>query len=486
MTNQGLTEDLAGLATALESVDLRGAAILDAPVASVRDRLVSTIRSYLIPRVESPESPFLVVFAGPTGAGKSTLVNSLAGLDISTAGPVRPTTSVPLALAAAEIDRVVDGVDCGVVVGGAPILEHMTLVDTPDIDSTSSGHRVIAERLVDQADIVVFVTSALRYADDVPWELLRRSQSRGATIIPVINRVGAGSTGVLPDFKERLAAAGIDSPPVRLPEHHLEPGAQRVPSLAVRELRRRLYQVATDRSGHQGQVVNRVINNLFDQVRVVQAGIVELERALEAIAEEMRTAIVATARIPTRVRPYASLNLAPPSRGGIRGWARRSQPRAVALARWEETMKAGLVAELESSLRQAVATHGAKVIPLGSGLSTLTSDAGVMLHDAVDGWIDQIHQLAEGDTHPRLKVMTVLAAGLTPVDDEVSSAVLGAGHTAMADAARDALWSRVEVVHNHLGERLAEAWRQATGQPDPGDLAVRLAAVVAAYQFADA
>ncbi|HZD22448.1 MAG TPA: GTPase, partial [Acidimicrobiia bacterium] len=71
-----------------------------------RDRLVRTIQHYLIPRAIDPTTPLTVVFAGPTGAGKSTLINSLTGLNVSVAGPLRPTTTNPLVLASA--DRVHD------------------------------------------------------------------------------------------------------------------------------------------------------------------------------------------------------------------------------------------------------------------------------------------------------------------------------------------------------------------------------------------
>ncbi|HEX9762587.1 MAG TPA: GTPase, partial [Acidimicrobiia bacterium] len=204
----GLTDDLTRLAASLEALELRGSAAV-AGFAATRDRLVSVIRSYLIPRIDNPDEPLLVVVAGPTGSGKSTLVNTLAGLDLSLTGPMRPTTTVPLVLTRAarhEAGMSVGGVECVVRTGLAPILEHMSLIDTPDIDSTSVEHRVVAEILIDHADIVMFVTSALRYADNVPWEVLRRALSRGTTVIPVLNRVGAESGAALLDFRALLSA----------------------------------------------------------------------------------------------------------------------------------------------------------------------------------------------------------------------------------------------------------------------------------------
>jgi energy-coupling factor transporter ATP-binding protein EcfA2 len=179
--------------------------------ARERDRVVRTLRSYVIPRLTAPSTPLLVVFAGPTGAGKSTLVNSVSGLEIAETGPLRPTTKVPVVLAAdgSGYERV-GGVDCLVVEGGAPILASVTLVDTPDLDSTSTGHRAAAEIMIDNADVVVFVSSALRYADLVPWEVLRRARSRGAPLIHVLNRVTSGATGALSDYQSRLTQEGAE------------------------------------------------------------------------------------------------------------------------------------------------------------------------------------------------------------------------------------------------------------------------------------
>ena len=150
-----------------------------------RDRLVRAIRSYLMPRIESPAAPLLVVFAGSTGAGKSTLLNSLTGIDVSETGALRPTTREPVVLSA-DPDRyqMVGGVECVTVGGAAPILESLAFADTPDIDSTAARHREVAEIMIDHADIVVFVSSASRYGDLVPWEVIRRARSRGAAPAP--------------------------------------------------------------------------------------------------------------------------------------------------------------------------------------------------------------------------------------------------------------------------------------------------------------
>src|SRR3712207_4929111 len=61
-----------------------------------RDELVGQVDDYLLPRLRQMDAPLLMVVGGSTGAGKSTLVNSLVGSAVSTAGVLRPTTRAPV------------------------------------------------------------------------------------------------------------------------------------------------------------------------------------------------------------------------------------------------------------------------------------------------------------------------------------------------------------------------------------------------------
>ncbi|HEY4606137.1 MAG TPA: GTPase, partial [Acidimicrobiia bacterium] len=133
-TIDDLAIDLGRLASALDALvipDLSDRGRL----AAKRNWMVRTIKDYLIPRIEDPAVPLTVVFAGPTGAGKSTLLNSVAGSEHSVAGPLRPTTKAPLVLSSktrAAAYTSIGGIACRVVTGRAPILDELTLVDTPD------------------------------------------------------------------------------------------------------------------------------------------------------------------------------------------------------------------------------------------------------------------------------------------------------------------------------------------------------------------
>src|SRR6476659_1899755 len=93
-----------GLATA-------GRAAARSSASAVADQ----IDDYLLPRLRDLDAPLLTVVGGSTGAGKSTLVNSLVGAPVSTAGVLRPTTRSPvLVCARADVaafagDRVLPG-----------------------------------------------------------------------------------------------------------------------------------------------------------------------------------------------------------------------------------------------------------------------------------------------------------------------------------------------------------------------------------------
>ena len=61
-----------------------------------RASLIKQLDDYVIPRLVQIEAPLLAVVGGSTGAGKSTLVNTLVGSRVSEPGVLRPTTRSPV------------------------------------------------------------------------------------------------------------------------------------------------------------------------------------------------------------------------------------------------------------------------------------------------------------------------------------------------------------------------------------------------------
>ncbi|MFI9646068.1 dynamin family protein [Streptomyces sp. NPDC052040] len=192
--------------------------LMGAPRARAsRDELLAQLDDYVVPRLKEPEAPLLAVVGGSTGAGKSTLVNSLVGRRVSEAGVLRPTTRTPVLVCHPEDHHWFSGMrvlpDLTRVwlphqEGGDdshPLLERgervlrvettdalprgLALLDAPDIDSLVAENRVLAAELICAADIWILVTTAARYADAVPWHLLRTAKEHRATLVTVLDRV---------------------------------------------------------------------------------------------------------------------------------------------------------------------------------------------------------------------------------------------------------------------------------------------------------
>jgi energy-coupling factor transporter ATP-binding protein EcfA2 len=169
--------------------------------------LVEHTRSYLLPRARDLDAPLLVVLLGPTGAGKSTLLNTIAGSLVSASGVLRPTTRNAVVLATAgdgaallERGQLAALPRARVEVRSQGARSGVVVVDAPDLDSIEPENRALSDRLLELADLCVFVTTATRYADRVPWDVLARVEQRGLPLIVVVNRLPAE-----PDAGEILA-----------------------------------------------------------------------------------------------------------------------------------------------------------------------------------------------------------------------------------------------------------------------------------------
>lgn len=183
-----------------------------------RARLLDQLADHLVPRLEELSAPAVVVVAGSTGAGKSTLVNSLLGAEVTAAGVLRPTTRRPVLVHHPEDadllahHPVLEAVE---VVANANVPRGVALLDAPDLDSVLESNRASAHRLLEAADLWLFVTTAARYGDALPWQVLRGAVARGASIAMVLNRVTPASLPtVRGDLLERLRAHGMQGAPL--------------------------------------------------------------------------------------------------------------------------------------------------------------------------------------------------------------------------------------------------------------------------------
>ncbi|MEU3250193.1 dynamin family protein [Streptomyces sp. NPDC006997] len=262
-----------------------------------RDELLAQLDDYLVPRLREPEAPLLAVVGGSTGAGKSTLVNSLVGRRVSEAGVLRPTTRTPVLVCHPEDHHWFSGMrvlpdltrvwvpqresaDDLLLPGEDParvlrietadtLPPGLALLDAPDVDSLVADNRVLAAELICAADIWVMVTTAARYADAVPWHLLRTAKEYRATLVTVLDRVPHQVVSeVSRQYGALLTKAGLgDVPRFTVPELPESAwGGGLLPATAVASLRTWLVQQAQDPSARQ-HTMARTAYGLLDSLK---------------------------------------------------------------------------------------------------------------------------------------------------------------------------------------------------------------------------
>jgi len=267
--------------------------------------MVDQLEDYVLPRLIQIDAPMLAVIGGSTGAGKSTLTNSLVGQRVTAPGVLRPTTRSPVLVHhpsdAAWFDRsrilpdmarsTGSSADPGTLqlVATDRLAPGLAILDAPDIDSVEEANRVLAAQLLAAADLWLFVTSAARYADQVPWQFLKTAAERSTAVAIVLDRTAPTSIREVSSHLARmLSTRGLgDSPLFTVPESDVSDEGL-LPPTAVRPIREWLDSLAADAEARQAvvrQTLDGAIKSLGHRTREVadeartQADVVEMLRA---------------------------------------------------------------------------------------------------------------------------------------------------------------------------------------------------------------
>jgi energy-coupling factor transporter ATP-binding protein EcfA2 len=352
--------------------------------------VVAQVDDYLLPRLRDLDAPLLTVVGGSTGAGKSTLVNSLLKAQVSPAGVLRPTTRAPVLVSSpADRDafagdrvlpglaRTTGGTDAGsglrlVVTDDLP--PGLALVDAPDVDSVVATNRDLAGQLLAAADLWVFVTTAARYADAVPWELLRTAQERGTALAVVLDRVPPeAAREVADDLAGMLARAGLASARLFVVEERpLVDGM--LPEDQVAPLREWLHGLALDRE-QRAAVVRQTLAGALESLDTRVAGVLAAVEEQDAAAAALRAAAEAAY---TRACHEVS-----------DGVGNGSLLRGEVLARWQEYVGTGewmrgLQGQVSRLRDRVTAAVTGRPAPGAELQGALESGVEVLLRDAAD------------------------------------------------------------------------------------------------------
>lgn len=348
-------------------------------------RLRDQLDDHLLPRVRQLGAPLLAVVGGSTGAGKSTLVNSLLREQVSEAGVLRPTTRSPVLVhhpdeaAWFTTDRILPRLPRATgdgATGALRLLAHpgvprgIGLLDAPDIDSVVAENRRLGEELLGAADLWVFVTTAARYADAVPWDLLGEAARRRAVVACVLNRVEPGArAAVSGHLRQMLAEHGLDAQVIVVPESRIEAGL--LPPAAVSELDHWLRAVVGNASSRDA-VVQRTIRGAIED--------------LLAAAPRLAAAVDTQRRHGDRLRESVTSAYAAAKQDVAAATEDGTMLRGEVLARWQEFVGTG---EVLRAVEERVGTWRDRITAavrgrpapetvaraVGDGLVHLVSDA---------------------------------------------------------------------------------------------------------------
>jgi energy-coupling factor transporter ATP-binding protein EcfA2 len=339
------------------------------------DSLRRHVEEYLLPRAADLDAPLLVVILGSTGSGKSSLLNALAGAPISASGVLRPTTRRPVAIAhrddlGGRMAELADRANLDLRVG-EDARRGLVIVDAPDFDSVEIQNREKAMELLEVADLVIFVTTATRYADQVPWHVLGRARTRGVPLLAVVNRLPTDTDdaeAVLLDYRELLERGKVSEQGVvgtlelvAVPEGALDPARDALDATAVAPVRQALDRLvasneerrALARRGLGGALkgIPEAVEAIAGQIDEEQRAVAELRAAADAAYERARAALDEELKRGTFLR-------------------------AEVLRQWQDFIGAGQVARfLAEGIGKVVATVRALIEPGPPAPATEVRDA---------------------------------------------------------------------------------------------------------------
>jgi predicted GTPase len=272
--------------------------------------MVDQLEDYVLPRLMTIDAPLLAVVGGSTGAGKSTLVNSLVGRRVTQPGVLRPTTRSPVLVhhpddaqwfgqdrLLPDLERVGSPTNdprALQLVAADTMPTGLAVLDAPDIDSVEEQNRTLAAQLLAAADLWLFVTSAARYADQVPWDYLRQAAERSAAVAIVLDRTPDHAIDTVSTHLARmLASRGLKDSPLFVVTEGPVSEEGLLPAQSVAEVRGWLDSLADDAEARTmvvRQTLEGAIRTLTRRTHAVADAETEQVSAAGRLREDATTA----------------------------------------------------------------------------------------------------------------------------------------------------------------------------------------------------
>src|SRR5689334_10544220 len=150
------------------------------------------------------DHPFLIVLVGAFNAGKSSIINALIGQPVLDVGATPTTTKIAILRHGPDVQRLQAG-EVETVFNPSPLLERVSLVDTPGLESIFKQHDQVTQRFLHRADIVLLVMPATQAMSAHNVEYMQSLRTYGKRVIVVINQIDALDAEEQKTLKEFVA-----------------------------------------------------------------------------------------------------------------------------------------------------------------------------------------------------------------------------------------------------------------------------------------
>ncbi len=139
--------------------------------------------------IQQLEEIFLLVVVGEFNAGKSAFINALLGQKLLKEGVTPTTTQINVLHYNEAENRDVIGENFHILSLPAPLLQQISIVDTPGTNAVIREHEQITSEFVPRSDMVLFITSADRPFTESEKDFIKNIRDWGKKVVIVINKI---------------------------------------------------------------------------------------------------------------------------------------------------------------------------------------------------------------------------------------------------------------------------------------------------------
>jgi hypothetical protein len=302
----------------------------------------------------------------------------------------------------------------------------LAILDAPDIDSVVEANRDLATQLLGAADLWLFVTTAARYSDAVPWEFLQSASDRSTAVAVVLDRAPSETIDdITGHLAQMLLERGLGDSPLFSIQETVVDGNGMLPQPTVASIKDWLVDLAADAEARAG-VVRRTLQGAVSAMVKKAAPFAEAVKAQADTAIELRSSVESA---------YDQ---------GVKDIAKASQDgtllRGEVLARWQEFVGTGeLLKGLQSNagrLRDRLKTSlGNKPAETRDVSDAIQSGLESLLREHATAAAERAEKAWQATAPGR----QLLAAGDAQLAEEDTDSSLGALSPKFPDAAARAV-----------------------------------------------